>query len=52
MVGAMYFLGSAMLLIPLVLVCIASYLSRNLTMADTREENEEQVHHNRGYQKD
>jgi len=52
MPGATYFMGSALLLIPLVLVIIANYLARNLTSGKESAESTNQVHYNHGYQQE
>jgi len=52
MPGATYFMGSALLLIPLVLVIIAYYLTRNITSGKQGAESANQVHYNQGYQQE
>ena len=52
MPGATYFMGSALLLIPLVLVIIAYYLTRNITRGKQGAESANQVHYNQGYQQE
>ena len=52
--GATYFVGSGLLLVPFVLVCIAYILSYRTPMVETRceegNEDRDQVHYNEGYQ--
>ena len=52
MAGAAYFVGSALLLLPLVLVCVAACLTRNLSSVETSAESADQVHYNKGYQQE
>jgi len=52
MQGATYFMGSAILLIPLILVLIANYLTRNITRGKEGAESANQVHYNQGYQQE
>ena len=43
-------MGSAMLLVPLTLLCLAMYLSKHMVRPDAGGVEGDQAHHNRGYQ--
>ena len=47
--GATYFMGSAMLLAPLILLCLAMYLYKHMAMPDAGGIEGDQAHHHQFY---